>query len=67
MTLDLTSLRNAGVSFATVATLPLLNFLVRIVFPIVPVRDYPPPAHLHAQYDFIVGEYTGVLMLWERL
>ncbi|MPC31905.1 Glucose dehydrogenase [FAD, quinone] [Portunus trituberculatus] len=64
MTLDLTLLRNAGVSLATVATWPLLNFLVTVVFPIVPLLDYRPPAHLHAQYDFIVvgGGSAGSVM-----
>lgn len=66
MTLGLTSLRNWLVSHVTEAALPLLNILVT-VFLSAPYYDYRPPGHLHAQYDFIVGEYSRVLVLWTHL
>ncbi|KAK8406023.1 hypothetical protein O3P69_007031 [Scylla paramamosain] len=64
MTFDLTSLRNAGVRLVTAGILPLLRLLVTVVFPLAPLRDYPPPAHLYAQYDFIVvgGGSAGSVM-----
>ena len=56
MILDLTLLRNAGLSLLTAGTVPMLRFLLGIVLPLAPASDFQPPMHLHAQYDFIVGE-----------
>lgn len=60
MTLNLSVFRNAGLALVTAGVMPLLRLLLAIVLPLAPSSDFAPPANLHAQYDFIVGECPRV-------
>ena len=59
MTLNLNLLRNAGVFLIVVGTLPLLRVMLAAILRLAPSSDFQPPAHLDAQYDFIVGEFMN--------
>ncbi|XP_063860184.1 glucose dehydrogenase [FAD, quinone]-like [Scylla paramamosain] len=54
MILNLNLIRSAGIGLFMIGTLPLLRLLLEAILRLAPPSDFQPPAHLDAEYDFVV-------------
>ncbi|XP_045131330.1 glucose dehydrogenase [FAD, quinone]-like isoform X2 [Portunus trituberculatus] len=64
MSLNLNLIRSAGIGLFMIGTLPMLRLLLEAVLFLAPPSDFHPPAHLDAEYDFVVvgGGSAGSVM-----
>ncbi|XP_063860183.1 glucose dehydrogenase [FAD, quinone]-like isoform X2 [Scylla paramamosain] len=54
MILNLNLIRSAGIGLFMIGMLPLLRLLLEAILRLAPPSDFQPPAHLDAEYDFVV-------------